>query len=139
MKLYFPLKIKAVLILSVGMALLISGCYPKPVKKYPEVREVSPNLFDRAEQEFMAGNDQLAMESFERYLELNPRGERSRTAVYRMATIDLRDNRPEDAIRLLKRILEEYPDHPDTHRVEFDIIDAYYRAASIVGGDLYDI
>jgi branched-chain amino acid transport system substrate-binding protein len=128
MKLYFPLKIKAVLILSVGMALLISGCYPKPVKKYPEVREVSPNLFDRAEQEFMAGNDQQAMESFERYLELNPRGEKSRTAMYRMATIDLKNNRPEEAIRLFKKIVEEYPDHPDTHRVELDIINAYYRA-----------
>ena len=124
----FSFIIKAVLILSVGMALLFSGCYPKPVKKYPEVKEVSPNLFDRAEQEFMAGNDQMAMESFKRYLELNPRGEKSRTAMVRMATIDLKNNRPEEAIPLFKKIVEEYPDHPDTHRVEFDIIDAYYRA-----------
>jgi ABC-type branched-subunit amino acid transport system substrate-binding protein len=128
MRLGFPLKIKAILILSVGMALLISGCYPKPVKKYPEVKEVSPNLFDRAEQELMAGNDQTALESFERYLELNPRGEKSRTALYRMSTIYLKNNQPEEAIKRLKRIIEEYPDHPDTHRVEFDIIDAYYRA-----------
>ena len=128
MKSSLSLKIKAILIPAVGMALLISGCYPKPVKKYPEVREVSPNLFDRAEQEFMAGNDQMALESFERYLELNPRGEKSRTAMYRMATIDLKNNLPEEAIQLLKRIVKEYPDHPDTHRVEFDIIDAYYRA-----------
>jgi branched-chain amino acid transport system substrate-binding protein len=124
----FSSKIKAILIPAVGMALLLSGCYPKPVKRYPEVKEVAPNLFDRAEREFMAGNDKMAMEGFERYLELNPRGEKSRTALYRMATIDLRDNRPEDAIQLLKRIIEEYPDHPDSHRVEFDIIDAYYRA-----------
>ncbi len=58
MKPLFYLKLRAILIPVMGMALLISGCYPKPVKRYPEVKkEVSPNLFDQAEQAFLAGND----------------------------------------------------------------------------------
>ena len=128
MKPLFYLKLRAILIPVMGMALLISGCYPKPVKRYPEVKkEVSPNLFDQAEQAFLAGNDDQAREYYERYLKLNPRGEKPRTSQYRISSIDLRNNRPEEALSLLKKIIEEYPDHPDTHRVEFDIIDAYYR------------
>lgn len=128
MRILSCIKIKAILIPAVGMALLISGCAPKPIKRYPEVRkEVSPNLFDQAEQAFLAGYDDQAMQYYERYLELNPRGEKPRTALYRIATIDLRNNRPEEALRVLQRIVKEYPEHPDTHKAELDIIDAYYR------------
>jgi ABC-type branched-subunit amino acid transport system substrate-binding protein/outer membrane protein assembly factor BamD (BamD/ComL family) len=128
MKSQFQLIIRAILIPAMGMALFMSGCAPKPVTRYPEVREeVSPHLFDRAEQAFLAGNDDLAREDYARYLEVNPRGEKSRTALYRISSIDLRNNRPEEALGILKRIVEEYPEHPDTHKVQFDIIDTYYR------------
>ena len=128
MRFPFLLKIRAILIPAVGMAILLSGCGPQPSKRYPEARrEVSPNLFDEAEQAFLAGYDDQARQLYERYLELNPRGEKPRTALYRISTIDRRNNRPEEALSLLKRIIKEYPEHPDTHRVELDIIDAYYR------------
>ncbi len=128
MRFLFYLKIRAILIPAMGMALLVSGCYPKPVEKYPEVKkEISPGLFDQAEKDFLAGNDDRAVEGYKRYLEVNPRGEKSRTTLYRISNIYLKNNRPEEALGFLKRIVEEYPDHPDTHRVEFDIIDAYYR------------
>ena len=50
MRSFIYLKIRAILIPAMGMALLMSGCAPKPVKKYPEVtKEISPGLFDQAE------------------------------------------------------------------------------------------
>ena len=122
------LTIRAILIPAMGMALFISGCAPKPVKKYPEVtKEISPGLFDQAEKDLLAGHEDKALEGYNLYLELNPRGEKSRTALYRISHIQFKNNRPEEALVLLKKILAEYPDHPDTSKVKFDIIDAYYR------------
>lgn len=131
---------EAILILVVGVALFFSGCVPKGVTETPRVVErpqiveappveesLQLELFARAEKALLEGNYDLAIESFEQYLQQNPRGEKSREALYRIAGIHFESHRYENSLALLDKITTDYPDHPEQARVEKNIVTTTYR------------
>ena len=84
----FFLMIRAISTLVVGIAFVLSGCYPRPAGKIETGREVLLDQFDLAERDFKAGNYDKAIEGYELYLRQNPKGDKPRTALYRMAKIN---------------------------------------------------
>lgn len=122
-----PLMIKAVFTLWVGVAFFLAGCVPKPPSEVPRPKQASQGLFNAAEKYFHAGQYEKAVELYQRYLEANPRGENSRLALYRMAGIAADRYRYKDSLALLKRIIREYPNHPELPRVTYDLAHTYYR------------
>lgn len=111
----------------VGMAFFIFGCYPRPAVQVPPKEGAVPDQFDLAEQDFRAGKYDEAIEKYERYLSTHPSGEKSRTALYRIARINYDTHQYGQALALFERIAREYPTHPELPAVEYDIASTFYR------------
>ncbi len=119
---------EAALVLVAGVAFsLLFGCLPKGVEKPPVERVEYPEVFQRAERDFQAEDYDSALEGYARYLDQYPKGDQSRIALYRMATIRFRKGQFEEALDLFKRVDNEYPGHPDAAVVRYDIAQTYYR------------
>jgi TolA-binding protein len=80
--------IKAISVLVVGIAFVLSGCYPRPTLRVPPEKKVVQDEFYLAELDYEAGNYDKAIENYQLYLNENPKGEKSRVALYRMAKIN---------------------------------------------------
>ena len=122
---FYPI-IKAIPAIVVGIAFFLSACQPKPILERPVVKEPVHDFFALAEQDLHAGNYDKALEEYDLYLKEKPKGERSRTALYRMAMINFNKNLYDRALTLFKRIIREYPGHPDLPVVKYDIANTYY-------------
>jgi ABC-type branched-subunit amino acid transport system substrate-binding protein/outer membrane protein assembly factor BamD (BamD/ComL family) len=119
---------EAALVVAAGAAFsLLFGCLPTGVEKRPVERVEPPEVFETAERDFRAEDYDEALEGYARYLDQYPKGEESRIALYRMATIRFRKGQFEEALDLFKRIDNEYPGHPDRPIVRHDIAQTYYR------------
>jgi branched-chain amino acid transport system substrate-binding protein len=123
---------RAILTLSVGIALLLSSCLPKTHTAEPSRSSVQA-LFQTAEERFLAGDRARALEGYERYLEQAPRGDKSRIALSRLADIQMKAKRFDEALPLLERLVQEYPDDPDTPYAFFDMATASYRLGEYEG------
>ncbi len=108
------------------MAFFLSSCQVKTVYERPPVEKPVPDLYQMAELDFKEGRFEDAFNKYRLYLEKSPAGEKSRTALYRMARIRLDNHQNEEALSLLERIVSEYPDHPETPIIRHDIADLYY-------------
>jgi branched-chain amino acid transport system substrate-binding protein len=119
--------IKAVLILSVGMAFFIFSCRPRPeIRTLPE-GEPDLALYSAAETEYAAGNRSKALDAYIEYVQRNPRGKKTGDALYRMAKIYEEASDYERAVALFQRMVLEYPDHPDLPEASFDLVNLLYR------------
>jgi branched-chain amino acid transport system substrate-binding protein len=119
---------EAALVLAAGVAFfLLFGCLSKGVEKRPVERVEPPAVFETAERDFQAEDYDKAFEGYTRYLDQYPKGEPSRIALYRMATIRFRKGQFEKALDLFKRLDNEYPGHPDRPVVRYDIVRTYFR------------
>jgi len=118
---------KAITVVLTAIAFLLVGCPPKPpVGVRPEKPPVLDD-FGLAEQAFEVGNYDEAIEKYALYLKEHPRGDKSRQALYRVATIYYLKHAYEKALSLYKRVAEEYPAHKDFPIVKYDIANTYYR------------
>ena len=128
MKLARAVFYEAALVLAAGVAFsLLSGCVPPGVEKRPIERVERPEVFETAERDFWDEDYDKALEGYARYLDQYPKGEQSRIALYRMATIRFRKGQFEKALDLFKQVDNEYPSHPDRPVVRHDIAQTYYR------------
>ena len=130
--------IKAISAIVVGVAFFSFGCQPKRVVEKPTEKPPVPDFYILAEKDFASGNYEKAFENYRRYLQLNPRGEKPRMALYRMAKIRLKGDRLEESLVFLKRVFREYPEHPEAPQVRFDILKTYrllgnYKASQLEG------
>lgn len=130
--------IKAFSAIVVGLAFFSFGCQPKRIVEKPPEKPPLPDFFTLAEKDFASGNFEKAFKEYGRYLQENPRGEKPRMALYRMAKIRLRGDRLEEALVFLKRVFREYPEHPEAPQVRFDILKTYrllgnYKASQLEG------
>ena len=119
--------IKAISILVVGIAFLLSGCHKRMVVEITPEKEEIPDYFDLAEQDLLAGNYAKAIEAYELYLKQRPEGEKSRMALYRIAKIHYNNDLYDKALPLFYRIAREYPGHPELPVVKYDIASIQYR------------
>lgn len=127
MKYRLHLANKAITVVLTAIAFLLVGCPPKPpVGVRPEKPPVLDD-FGLAEQAFEVGNYDEAIEKYALYLKEHPRGDKSRQALYRVATIYYLKHAYEKALSLYKRVAEEYPAHKDFPIVKYDIANTYYR------------
>jgi branched-chain amino acid transport system substrate-binding protein len=117
---------RAILALVAGIALLLSSCVPRTPTTEP-ARISDQALFKEAEEHFLAGDRVRALESYQRYLEQVPKGEKSRIALSRLANIYMKVNRFKEALPFLERLIQEYSDEPDTPYACFDMATAFYR------------
>ena len=119
---------EAALVVAAGVAFsLLFGCLPSGVEKRPVERAAPPEVFETAERDFRAEDYDKALEGYARYLDQYPKGEESRIALYRMATIRFRKGQFEKALDLFNRVDNEYPGRPDRPAVRYDIAQTYYR------------
>ncbi len=58
---------------------------------------------------------------------IGPEGKPSVPEIYDRAKQDLKDGRYEAAVSSLKRMLEEYPDHPQAPAAKYDLVRVFYR------------
>jgi ABC-type branched-subunit amino acid transport system substrate-binding protein/outer membrane protein assembly factor BamD (BamD/ComL family) len=117
----------AITVVMTAIAFFLAGCPPKPpVGVRPERPPVMDELY-MAEQDFKAGNYDEAIEKYELYLKAHPKGDKSRQALYRLATIYYVKHAYEKALSLYKRVAEAYPAHKDFPIVKYDIANTYYR------------
>ncbi|MGD9321562.1 MAG: penicillin-binding protein activator [Desulfobacteraceae bacterium] len=127
MKSRFHLANMAITVVMTAIAFFLAGCPPKPpVGVRPERPPVMDELY-MAEQDFKAGNYDEAIEKYELYLKAHPKGDKSRQALYRLATIYYVKHAYEKALSLYKRVAEAYPAHKDFPIVKYDIANTYYR------------
>jgi ABC-type branched-subunit amino acid transport system substrate-binding protein/outer membrane protein assembly factor BamD (BamD/ComL family) len=119
--------IKAISVLVVGIAFVLSGCYPRPTLRVPPEKKVVQDEFYLAELDYEAGNYDKAIENYQLYLNENPKGEKSRVALYRMAKINEERYLYHKALSQLEQITLEYPGHPQLPAVKFDMASIYYR------------
>ncbi len=127
MKSRFYLTNTAITVLMTAIAFFLVACPPRPPVG---VRPEKPALLDEldlAEQDFKAGNYDEAIEKYELYLKGHPTGDKSRRALYGLATIYFVKHAYEKALSLYKRVAEEYPTHKDFPIVKYDIANTYYR------------
>jgi branched-chain amino acid transport system substrate-binding protein len=117
---------RATLTLVVGIALFFSSCLPRTPTKEP-TRVSDQALFQEAEEHFLAGDHVGALEGYQRYLKQAPKGDKSRNALSRMASIYAEANRFDEALPVLQQLVHEYPDHPETPYAYFEMATAYYR------------
>lgn len=120
-------KVRALPTLVVGIALFLLACQPRAVVKTPSPEERARALFAEAEQAFQAGDHEKALETYERYLDEAPGGDAAGTALYRIAGIHRIDSRYEEALGLLQRITELYPERPDMPEIRYELVDTLYR------------
>ncbi len=66
MKYRFCPMIKAISILVVGIAFLLSGCHKRMIAEITPEKEEIPDYFDLAEQDFLAGNYDKAIEALQK-------------------------------------------------------------------------
>ena len=127
MKSRFHLANLAITVVMTAIAFFLAGCPPKPpVAVRPERPPVMDELY-MDEQDFKAGNYDEAIEKYELYLKAHPKGDKSRQALYRLATIYYVKHAYEKALSLYKRVAEAYPAHKDFPIVKYDIANTYYR------------
>ncbi|NNG07457.1 MAG: ABC transporter substrate-binding protein [Desulfobacteraceae bacterium] len=126
MKFRFDLTNMAITAVLAAIAFFLVGCPPKPPVA---VRPEKPVLdeFYLAEQDVKAGNYDAAIEKYELYLKEHPKGDKSRQALYRVATIYTLKHAYEKALSLYERVAGEYPAHQDFPIVKYDIANTYYR------------
>ena len=121
---------KAVLTVGVGIAFLLLGCYPKTVSESvqpPPVKKIPPDLFKAAENDYQALRYTEAVQKYQRFLEKNQKGERSRVALYRVGKFHYDNERYEEALTAFVKVAEEYPDHPEHPKREYAIAEVYFR------------
>lgn len=128
MRIGFDATSRAISIFVVGIAFLFFGCQQKEVLKPAPARLPVPDHFDVAEQHFHARNFESALESYDLFLRQNPEGEKSRRALYRTAKIYNTLERFGTAISILKKIVRDYPDHPDLPVVLYELAITKYRS-----------
>ncbi len=121
------LGLKAVLILSMGMAFFVSSCRPGPEVRNPVGVEPDQTLYSAAEAEYMAGNRSKALDAYREYVQRNPTGSRTGEALYRMAKIYEEALDYERAMALFQRMVLEYPDRPDLPEASFHLANILYR------------
>ncbi|MDY7034616.1 MAG: penicillin-binding protein activator [Thermodesulfobacteriota bacterium] len=117
---------KAISTLMVGIAFFFPGCLPGSILERAQKEKDIQNQFILAERNFETGNYDKAIKRYKLYLRKNPKGERSRRALYRMAQINLKRNLYVKSLSLLKKIAEEYPDHPEMPAVKYDTATSLY-------------
>ncbi len=128
MSLKFLQAMRAVPILVVGMALLLSACQaPKIVDRIPGPEETPRGLFLRAESAFQEGLYEESQQDYELYLQRNPEGEDAGTVLYRIAWLRFGDSRYEEASELFQRMIRDYPDHPRRAFAQYYIVMIHYR------------
>jgi ABC-type branched-subunit amino acid transport system substrate-binding protein/outer membrane protein assembly factor BamD (BamD/ComL family) len=120
----------AITVVVTAIAFFLVGCPPKPPVGVGPEKAPLLDEFGLAEKDFNAGNYDEAIEKYELYLKEHPTGDRSRQALYRMATIYYLKHAYEKALSLYQRIAGEYPDHKDLPVVKYDIANTYYRLGS---------
>ena len=137
MKFRLDLRYMAITAVMAAIAFFLVGCPPKPpVAVRPE--KAVPDEFYLAEQDVEAGNYDEAIEKYELYLKEHPKGDKSRQALYRVATIYTLKHAYEKALSLyggLKSTVESSEDPLRTAvriAIAGNIIDlvAYNAAAS---------
>ena len=107
---------------------LIGGCQPKrPPQEPAAAAPAAESLFEQAQQYDRLGEFDRALDAYEAYVREQPRGEKTRQALHRMARIRYGDRRFEEALSLLERIAREYPDHPGAPRIGLEILTTLYR------------
>jgi len=120
----------AITVIMAAIAFFLVGCPPRPPLEVRPEKAPALDEFDLAEQDFQAGHYDKAFERYELYLKQHPVGEKSRKALYRMATIYYDKHLYEKALSLFERIAREYASHPDLPIVKYDIADTHYRLGS---------
>ncbi|MGD9074715.1 MAG: penicillin-binding protein activator, partial [Desulfobacteraceae bacterium] len=127
MKSRFHLANMAITVVMTAIAFFLVGCPPTPPVAVRPEKPAVLDEFGLAEQDLKAGNYDEALAKYELYLKKHPRGDKSRQALYRVATIYYLKHAYEKALTLYKRVAEEYPAHKDFPIVKYDIANTYYR------------
>jgi ABC-type branched-subunit amino acid transport system substrate-binding protein len=117
----------AITVVMTAIAFFLVGCPPTPPVAVRPEKPAVLDEFGLAEQDLKAGNYDEALAKYELYLKKHPRGDKSRQALYRVATIYYLKHAYEKALTLYKRVAEEYPAHKDFPIVKYDIANTYYR------------
>ncbi|MBN2124607.1 MAG: penicillin-binding protein activator [Deltaproteobacteria bacterium] len=119
--------IRAIFTAAVGIALLVSGCQPRPIVERPAAKADPEGLFYRAEEEFRRGDYPAALQTYERYVQQVPKGKKMPMALHRMGLIHYRNASYIRARELFREIKRAYPDCPELPAAAYLLAEAHYR------------
>jgi len=119
--------LKAIAVFTVAMAFFLSGCQTKKILDIFPKRVTPPDTFLQAESDFNAGDYESALEGYHQYLQQHPKGSHARLALYRTTQIYHSEARYQESLPLLRQMITEYPDHPETPLITFQLADTLFR------------
>ena len=118
---------RAISTVMVGIALFLVGCRAAiPVREDSVRREALKDKFILAEKFDNRGEWDKALKAYQAYLDLDPKGEYSAKALHRMGEILIKQGQNQKALRLFRKILEDFPGYAGVPEVGFRLSDALY-------------